>query len=507
MKKFFVNLLVIFLLSITSFGTLYAKTILPGLIGNDMVLKQKSKVAFWGWDKPGTDISVETSWNNRKYVAKTGLDGKWNMYISTPEAGGPYHILINGTDRIELNNVLIGEVWFTSGQSNMGWSIIEEKEAESILKNADHANIRLFHVPRHVSDRKESVFGKNAVWKECNAETVRHFSAMSYHFAVFLQEQLNVPIGIISASWAGTGIESWLSYDLQASDDNLRKATDRWWKWKKDFPHDSIAYAEKLALQEENLAKGTAREIVKKPKSVHMLERPHCKPGSLYNGMVHPCMPYTISGLIWYQGENSVEWADEYEYQLQSMIDSWRAGSHLDFPVLVGQLTNFNYPSAERAAILRDAQLKAREKKDTYVICTIDIGNADDVHPDDKLPFGQRFADMALSKIYGRKKIADYPVAEKAVAKGDKIVVSFNLVKELRIKGGELNDIWVTDATGEKRKVKAFTKRNKLIIGCENIQNPVKVSYAVENNVNANLYNKNGLPAFPFTLPVRMSEK
>lgn len=181
MKKFFVNLLVIFLLSITSFGTLYAKTILPGLIGNDMVLKQKSKVAFWGWDKPGMDISVETSWNNRKYVAKTGLDGKWNMYISTPEAGGPYHILINGTDRIELNNVLIGEVWFTSGQSNMGWSIIEEKEAESILKNADHANIRLFHVPRHVSDRKESVFGKNAVWKECNAETVRHFSAMSYH--------------------------------------------------------------------------------------------------------------------------------------------------------------------------------------------------------------------------------------------------------------------------------------------------------------------------------------
>jgi hypothetical protein len=218
-------------------------------------------------------------------------------------------------------------------------------------------------------------------------------------------------------------------------------------------------------------------------------------------------MPYTISGLIWYQGENSVEWADEYEYQLQSMIDSWRAGFHLDFPVLVGQLTNFNYPSAERAAILRDAQLKAREIKDTYIICTIDIGNADDVHPDDKLPFGQRFADMALSKIYGRKKNADYPVAEKAVAKGDKIVVSFNFVKELRIKGGELNDIWVTDATGEKRKVKAFTKRNKLIIGCENIQNPVKVSYAVENNVNANLYNKNGLPAFPFTLSVRMSEK
>ncbi len=506
MKKFFVNAVVLFLFIILS-ANLCAKTILPGVIGNGMVLKQKSEVAFWGWDDPGTDIFVQTSWNGKKYAAKAGSDGKWNMSISTPRAGGPYHILINGMDRIELNNVLIGEVWLTSGQSNMGWSVTEEKNAENILKNADHANIRLFHVPRHVSDRKESVFGKNAVWKECNAETVRNFSAMSYHFAVFLQEQLNVPIGIISASWAGTGIESWLSYDLQASDDNLKKAIGRWWKWEKDFPHDSIAYAEKLALREENLAKGIAQEIVKKPKSVHMLQRPHCKPGSLYNGMVHPCMPYTISGLIWYQGENSVEWADEYEYQLQSLIDSWRAGFYSDFPVLVGQLTNFNYPSAERAAIVRDAQLKAREKKDTYVICTIDIGNADDVHPDDKLPFGRRFADMALNKIYGRKNFADYPVAKKAVAKGDRIIVSFDLVKKLCIKGKELNDIWVTDATGTKQKARAFTKKNKLIICCENIQNPVKVSYAVENNVNANLYSKNGLPAFPFTLPVRISEK
>ena len=507
MKKCLVNLLAIFSLLIVSFDFLCAKTVLPGPIGNDMVLKQKSKVAFWGWDDPGTEVCVQTSWNGRTYKVTAGSDGKWNMYISTPKAGGPYHISISGTDQIELNNVLIGEVWFTSGQSNMGWSVIEEKEYESVLKNATHANIRLFHVPRHVSSQEESLFGKKAVWKECNAETVRNFSAMSYYFAVLLQKELNVPVGIISASWAGTGIESWLSYDLQASDDKLKKSIDRWQKWEQDFPKDSALYAEKQLLRERNSAKGITQEIVKKPKSVHMLERPHCKPGSLYNGMIHPCMPYTISGLIWYQGENSVEWADEYEHQLQSMIDSWRSGFHLDFPVLIGQLTNFNYPSAERAAILRDAQLKAREKKDTYVVCTIDIGNADDVHPDNKLPFGQRFADMALNKVYGRNNVADYPVAKKAVTKGDNIVVSFDFVKEFYIKGKGINDIRVIDATGKIQKVNAVAKGNKLIIGCKNIQNPTKVSYAVENNVNANLYSKNGLPAFPFTLPVRVSEK
>lgn len=489
---------VVSLLSIMSLSFhLRAATVLPALISDNMVLKQQSEVALWGWDNPGTTILVHTSWNKRAYEVKAGLDGKWNVSISTPKAGGPYQILINGTDKIELKNVLIGEVWFTSGQSNMGWSVAEEKSAENVLKSAEHENIRIFHVPRQVADQQECEFKKGTSWKKCTAESVRNFSAMSYYFAVFLQDKLNIPIGIISASWAGTGIESWLSLDVQNLDTKLKKPIDRWHQWEKDFLQDSIIYVEN-----GRVGKVDAQGRVQKPKSLYMLERPHCKPGTLYNGMIYPCMPFTISGLVWYQGENSVEWADEYEYQLSNMIDSWRSGFGSDFPVLVGQLTNFNYPSAERAAMVRDAQLNVQGKRDTHVICTIDIGTANDVHPNNKLPFGQRFADMALNKVYGKPGMTDYPVAKKVVAQDDQAIVYFTDAKELQIQGDSIQGIRADDATGKRIKVEVTTEKNKLILrGCQ-IRNVVKVSYAVDNNVKANLYNEANLPAFPFTLQV-----
>ena len=495
----------IFFLLFFSFSLidLQAEILLPSLISDNMVLKQKSKVEFWGWDVPGTHVRVETGWNNKEYRAMAGTDGKWSMKISTPAAGGPFQIWIDGTNRVTLNNVMIGEVWFTSGQSNMGWSVAEEKNSENVLKNAKHDNIRLFHVPRQVSDRKETSLRKQASWKSCDAKSVKHFSAMSYYFAVFLQEKLNVPVGIISASWAGTGIESWLSYDLQNSDNKLGKSIERWKAWESAYSKDSAMYAEKMLVWQKDTARGIIDKPVKKPKSVHMLERPHCKPGALYNGMVYPCMPYTISGLIWYQGENSVEWADEYEYQLQNFIDSWREGFGTDFPVLIGQLTNFNYPSAERAAILRDAQLKAGEKEDTYIICTIDIGNPDDVHPNDKTPFGERFADAALNRVYGKAGLADYPIAKSAIAKDDRIIVQFSHAKGLQIKGDVLDDISVYNAEGDKLNVKTYTEKNKLVIYGNDIRKATKVSYAVDNDVKANLYNGDNLPAFPFTLQVK----
>lgn len=495
----------IFFLLFFSFSLidLQAEVLLPSLISDNMVLKQKSKVALWGWDTPGTNVQVETGWNGKVYKAVAGTDGKWSLNVSTPKAGGPFQIWIDGTNRVTLDNVMVGEVWFTSGQSNMGWSVAEEKNSENVLKNAKHDNIRLFHVPRQVSDRKEMKLRKQASWKSCDAKSVKHFSAMSYYFAVLLQEKLNVPVGIISASWAGTGIESWLSYDLQESDSKLRKSIERWDAWERAYSKDSAMYAEKMLVWQKDTARGIVNKPVKKPKSVHMLERPHCKPGALYNGMVYPCMPYTISGLIWYQGENSVEWADEYEYQLQNFIDSWRNGFRSDFPVLIGQLTNFNYPSAERAAIVRDAQLKAGEKDNTYVICTIEIGNPDDVHPNNKVPFGERFAGAALNKVYGKAGLADYPIAEGAIKKGSEVVVKFKYAKGLWVKGDALNDVSVYDANGHKMDVKTRIERNKLIIYGDNVRNAVKVSYAVDNDVKANLYNGDNLPAFPFTLSIK----
>lgn len=499
------NLLKFHLILFLSLGVwigLSAETTLPALIGDHMVLKQKSKVALWGWDCPGTDMLVRTSWNNRVYRAQADSHGKWSVSVATPEAGGPYRIFIHGTDTIELKNVLIGEVWFTSGQSNMGWSVNEEKRGEDVMKSAAHPNVRLFHVPRQVADRPERGFKKGASWKECNAASVRHFSAMSYYFATLLQENLGVPVGIISASWAGTGIESWLSADLQNADESLRVAVDRWHTWENDFLQDSIDYAGRLSAEKDRGTGEAAAKSVRKPKSMHMLQRPHCKPGALYNGMIAPCLPFTLSGFIWYQGENSVEWAEAYQYQLQKLIDSWREGFRGDAPMLVGQLTNFNYPSPERAAIVREAQLKAQEQKDTHVICTIDIGNNDDVHPDNKLPFGQRFVAMALNKVYRKPAAADYPIAEKAVAKADRIILHFRHAKELHIQGGSLNDMQAVDRTGKRIEVTVTAAGNKLIMQGSGVGNVAKVSYAVGPDVKANLYNEKDLPAFPFTLLV-----
>lgn len=496
---------IFFLFCLAMFAPVQAGIVLPALLGDNMVLKQKSNVMFWGWDAPGTDITVKAEWNGKEYAAKADADGRWEVKLSTPSAGGPFRIWVKGTDEVVLENVMVGEVWFTSGQSNMGWTVTEERNAENVLKDARHDRIRLFHVPRCVSDEQETGFGKNAAWRMCDAESVKNFSAMSYYFAVELQEQLDVPVGIISASWAGTGIESWLSGELQASGGELSKPIRRWAAWEKSYRADSAKYANELAVWKERTQAGEQLPQVKKPKSVHMMERPHCKPGSLYNAMVHPCMPYTLSGFIWYQGENSIEWSEEYDFQLQNLIESWREGFGSQAPFLVGQLTNFNYPSAERAAMVRDAQLKAEEIPGVYTICTIDIGNPDDVHPDNKLPFGQRFAGMALNKVYGKSSMSvEYPIAHHAKVKKDRVVVSFKRAKGLHVKGEALNDVVLYDGEGNRLEIEdAFIEKGRLAVVAENIHEAAKVTYAVDNGVKANLYNGNGLPAFPFSLTIK----
>jgi len=476
---------------------------LPDIIANGMVLKQKSEVVLWGWDEPDRNITINTGWNNKKYYVQTDKNGEWKVYVKTPKAGGPYNIEINGSNTVNLTDILIGEVWLTSGQSNMGWAFYEEKDGLEYIKNIDNRNIRFFNVPRDIREKDNKQFGKPTEWKVSNVQTLKNFSAMSYYFALQLQKELNVPVGIICAAWAGTSIESWISYDLQNSDPLLKKAINRWDGWKANQKQDSIKYEAALLAWEKDSLNGIVKDKVKMPKSVYMIKRKHYEPGSIYNGMISPCLPYSISGLIWYQGENSIEWADEYEYQLSKFIDGWRDSWNINFPVLVGQLTNFNYPSPQRAAVLRDAQLEADKKKDTYVICTIDIGDNNDVHPVDKKPFGKRFSDIALNKVYGLKQFpASYPTVNKWERKDNQIIVSFNNAKGLHTKAGELNDILIWGEDGKKLPAQVSIKGNKLIISNNNIDKPVGTSYAVDEDVNANLYNQLNLPAFPFTIKI-----
>ena len=479
----------IFFLLFFSFSLidLQAEVLLPSLISDNMVLKQKSKVALWGWDTPGTNVQVETGWNGKVYNAVAGADGKWSLNVSTPKAGGPFQIWIDGTNRVTLDNVMVGEVWFTSGQSNMGWSVAEEKNSENVLKNAKHDNIRLFHVPRQVSDRKEMKLRKQASWKSCDAKSVKHFSAMSYYFAVLLQEKL----------------KSWLSYDLQESDSKLRKSIERWNAWERAYSKDSAMYAEKMLVWQKDTARGIVNKPVKKPKSVHMLERPHCKPGALYNGMVYPCMPYTISGLIWYQGENNVGNAEPYTDWLTCMIGDWRNRWNSELPFYIIQLPNFDSINKKPLwAEMRDAQSKVLAVPGTHLIVTSDLGDPYDLHPRNKQEVGMRAALQALHYEYGYSDIvSESPMFERMEINGDKVIITFKNTGsslEIRSRYGCLQGFAIAGEDKKFHWALGELKNNRIVIWSPKVPNPVAVRYNWENNPDGNLYNKDGLPACLF---------
>lgn len=473
---------------------------LPGIISDNMVLKQKSNVPLWGWEKPETTVVISTSWDSKKYTVNTTSDGEWKTYIKTPSAGGPYTITIDGTNSISLKNVLIGEVWLSSGQSNMEWTLRRDKDVNTAYGTGDNPNIRLFKVPRQVSDTSQKEFGDNVSWMVCNKESAANFSAMTYYFATHLYEKLKIPIGIINASWGGTGIEAWISDDVIFSDSILEKPAKRWQQWLKEYKSDSLKYEQEKNAWKKDSTDGIKRSRPKEPQSLISINRPHRKHGVLYNGMIAPCVPYALTGILWYQGTSNVNWADEYEYQLSSLIGSWRkAWNSNKLYALVGQLTAYDYATPDNASILRQAQLNQRKLKNTYIFCSIDLGEAKEIHPPAKKHYGERFAFLALNKVYGVKNIPfTSPILKKVKREGSSLIISFDYGDGLKIKGEKLNDIFVSEDGSNFVPAKAYIKDNKLIVYQDGIKQPFAVRYAWNNTVNANLYNGNNLPAFPF---------
>lgn len=486
------------LLSIIS---LNARIKLSGIISDNMVLKQKANIPLWGWENPGTTVTVFTGWDNKRYSIKTSSYGEWKIYIKTPSAGGPYTITIEGENKLSLKNVLIGEVWLSSGQSNMEWTLRRDKDAAIAFESVDNPNIRLFKVPRQVSDFPQKEFGGDASWKICNKESAENFSAMTYYFAANLYKKLGIPIGIINASWGGTGIEAWISNQVIFSDSILQKPADRWQYWLSVYSADSLKYEQDKAAWKQDSIKGIKKSRPKEPQSLVSINRPHRKHGVLYNGMISPCIPYALTGILWYQGTSNVNWANEYEYQLSSLITSWRKSWDIDnLYALVGQLTAYNYASPDNASILRQAQLNQRKLKNTYVFCSIDLGEAKEIHPPKKIQYGERFAYLALNKVYKIKNIPfTSPILKKVERKDNSLIISFEYAEGLKIKGDKLNDIFISEDGINFVPADTYIHNNKLIVYKDNIKQPVAVKYAWNNTVNANLFNGNDLPAFPFS--------
>lgn len=443
----------------------FAQTKLPAFFSNGMVLQQQQAVAIWGTDQPNTRITVTAGWGT-KATATADARGYWKLKLQTVAAGGPYTLQVKGTTVVNFNNILLGEVWFCSGQSNMempvkGYSnqpVIGSNE--TILHSANTA-IRFFNTQRSVSITPlRDVKGE---WKAADPSTTGNFSATAYYFAKKLQAVLGVPVGIIQSAWGASTIESWM--DAQTLS----------------------AFANKPIPQ-------------KLPDSI-----PNRTPTILYNSMLHPYIGYSIKGVLWYQGEANRENAAEYRALCTAMINAWRAQwQQGDFPFYFAQIAPFE-PGKVNAAFLREAQLQTMlSVKNTGMAVTMDIGERTVIHPAQKEQVGNRLAYWALANDYAVKGIAfSGPVLKemKKTANG-KLMLLFDYCEQgLTSFGKPLSDFEVAGEDRVFHAAEAMIQKDKngvLLVWSDAVKDPVSVRYAFKNWAEGSLFNTQGLPASSF---------
>lgn len=482
------NALLLFFILLSN--VFFANVTLPSIFCDHMVLQQKSNVNFWGNADPNEIIKISSTWLLKAAITKADSNGKWKLKIATPKASfKDQTILIIGNNTIQINNVLIGEVWFTSGQSNMEWTMRRVKDNKKELSEANYSNIKLFNITKKIANSPQENFPKNCKWVPCDSISVKEFSAMSYYFARDLHTNLNVPVGIITANWGGTGAECWTPEEENRSYPQLKNLYIRWANWDANKVKDSISFAEAKANKIKT----------EEPQSIYMTSRPHRRPSVLFNGMVAPLIPYTIKGVAWYQGTSNREWANEYFEQMCALINGWRKHwNNPKLPFYFLQLTIYKYSDSNLASIIRENQLKTLKLPYTAMCPTMDIGDLNDLHYPYKLPFGRRLANIALAKSYAKKIDFCGPLYSNYKIKKDRIQIDFKYCSKLNYIGNSLNDIFIAGSDRKFIPAQAYIKNNKLIVFSPLIKDPVAVRYAWNSTDKANLFNGAKLPASPF---------
>ena len=489
MKRMLQNLVFALIVAFIAATNARADVKLPGLISDGMVLQQGMSVPLWGWADEGEEVTVEFQ---KQKVTATTKDGKWMVRLKSLKAGGPFTLAISGKNKIELKNVLVGEVWICSGQSNMQWSLRQTENAEAEIANARYPMIRLFTVPR--SEVDAAAKDVKADWKECGPETVATFSAVGYYFGRDLHKARNVPVGLINNAVGGSPAESWINPGILKADAEYRQFAD-------EYPRRMEQYESALAKFKEDSekAKAEAKPAPRGPGRPWM-------PAGLYNGMLAPLVPYAIKGAIWYQGESNATRAYQYRRLFPAMIRNWRADwGQGDFPFLFVQLAAFGPNSKTLGesdwAELREAQLMTLSNTpNTGMAVAIDVGTYDDIHPRNKQPVGSRLALSARAVAYGEGLTHSGPVYQSMKIEGDKVILSFKQTGgglEAR-GGGGLKGFIIAGDDKVWREATAEIRDNRVIVSSADVPKPVAVRYAWIKYPTGNFFNKEGLPATPF---------
>jgi sialate O-acetylesterase len=428
---------------------------LPSILGSHMVLQQNSEVKLWGWCSPAEKITIKTNWDTISYHTTGESSAKWFLKIKTPSAGGPYTITINETTVLE--DVMIGENWLCSGQSNMEWSGDQGlKQSLEEAPNANNKNIRFFYIPKSTSDfPQENCEGK---WKVCTPEEMKHFSAIGYFFGKKLQQALNIPVGLINSNWGGTPAEVWTPTQLVENDPELKAAFQKltpaaWWP---------------------------------------------IQPGYTYNAMINPITNFEISGAIWYQGESNTLTYSTYKKLMTTMISSWRKAWQKDFPFYFVQIAPFSgYGNNNICALLRETQTNCLSIPKTGMVVVSDlVDNLSNIHPINKIEVATRLSNLALSDHYGKTGLTyKFPMYKAMKTEKGKIRIGFeNAGNGLIAKDKIISEIYLAGEDRQFQPATAQIEGNSLIVWNKSIKAPVAVRFGFSNTAIPNLFSKEGLP-------------
>jgi sialate O-acetylesterase len=452
----------LFLLGATLTSAVLHAEVKPNILFTDgAVLQRGQNVPVWGTANDGEKVTVEFAGQT---ATTTAQGGKWKVELKPLEAGGPFSMKISGDNEVTVNNLLVGEVWVASGQSNMEWTLNASFEPEVEKPKAKFPQIRMITAKKVASlTPLDEIQGK---WQECSPETVGGFSAVAYYFARDLHAKLGVPVGIISTSWGGTPAQAWTSSEGFAGQPELKD------------------YADQLKAAEVLPEKGHQNF-----------------PAALYNAMIAPVVPYGMKGVIWYQGESNAGQSKQYQTLFPAMIADWRAKWKLgDFPFLYVQIAPFKGQPPE----IREAQfLTLAKSKNTAMTVTTDCGDANDIHPKQKEPVGHRLSLAARALAYGEKIVYSGPLYQEMKAAGGKAWISFSHVGGgLVAKDGGLKGFTLAGADRKFVPAKAVIEGDKVVVSAEGLADPKAVRYGWDNVPDVNLFNKEGLPASPFRTDV-----
>jgi len=470
---------------------------LPRLFTNNMVLQRNMPDPVWGWAGPNATVAVEL--NGQSAAATAGPDGKWRCALGPLEAGGPYVLTVSsGADTIRVGNVLVGEVWLCSGQSNMGLTLGDINASQTIAEAWKYPTIRNFQTTYALAAEPQAEVATSSktawlsTWEVSSASSAPHFSAAGYYFALYLQARLGVPIGLINNSVGGTVAEAW-SGSAVFEDPRLAPMLTDWPLYAQEYDWIRSTYEDYLKSVEQAGQQGLPTPLY------------FCQPSVLYNAMTAPLMPFGIRGAIWYQGEGNIYRAEQYKVLFPALIRNWRQGwGQGDFPFLFVQLANFE-SGTELWPGLREAQKEGLSLPNTGMAVAIDVGEAGDIHPRNKKEVGRRLSLLARSMVYGDSVLCSGPVLSTVSLKGDSCYITFGQTGSgLRTGGpGRLGGFSLAGRDSLFHNASASFVDGRVVLWSGDVPEPAAVRYAwADNPVGANLYNADGdslgLPAAPF---------